>query len=144
MLFFIKIQKVTYKGAVLCILLPFDSSSALVFYTCFELPLLLAMQIIQDSATGRLYLWVSCEGPIPFPMNVPGIACLKILYADFLGLMALSNSVHPTCMFKHIGVANVLVHLAKPQLHCMYTHFRLGFLIQNICKCGFAKCLLHS
>lgn len=100
--------------------------------------------IIQDSATGRLYLWVSCEGPIPFPMNVPGIACLKILYADFLGLMALSNSVHPTCMFKHIGVANVLVHLAKPQLHCMYTHFRLGFLIQNICKCGFAKCLLHS
>ena len=50
--------------------------------------------------------------------------------------MALSNSIHPTRMFKHIGVADVLVHLAKPQLHYMFTHFRSGFLINRICDVG--------
>lgn len=39
--------------------------------------------IIQDSATGRLYLWVSCEGPIPFPMNVPDCS-LGVPMAPFL------------------------------------------------------------
>jgi hypothetical protein len=71
---------------------------------------------------------VRCAGPIPFLLDVPSIACLKILYADFNGLMALSDGVYPAPMFKHICVADALVHLAKPQLHFMFTQFKLEIL----------------
>jgi hypothetical protein len=36
--------------------------------------------------------------------------------------MVLSDSKHPAGMLKHIGVADVLVHLAKSQLCCMHDH----------------------
>jgi hypothetical protein len=32
-------------------------------------------------------------------------------------------------MFKHIGVADLLVHLAKSQLHCMFPHVLLSKIV---------------
>jgi hypothetical protein len=62
------------------------------------------------------YLGMCCEGPVPFPTNVPGIAGAEGLYADLLGKMVLSDGVHPAGMLKYVCVAGILVNFAKSQL----------------------------
>ncbi|WVZ64490.1 hypothetical protein U9M48_013997 [Paspalum notatum var. saurae] len=85
----------------------------------------LSIEIFEERMSRCPYLWVSCEGPIPFPTNVPGITSVEAIYADLLRQMVLSNSEQPAGMLKHIGVADVLVHLAESQLCCMLTHIRM-------------------
>lgn len=87
---------------------------------------------------------MSCEGPIPFPTYVPGSTSVEVIYADLLGEVVLCNSKHPAGMLKHVGVADVLVHLAKPQLHFMYNHLRMSDT-EYYCEYNSSlQCSLHN
>jgi hypothetical protein len=81
------------------------------------------------------YLWMSREGAIPFPTNVPGVSGVKATYADLVGQRVLGDGEHPAGMLEHVGVADVLAHLAKPKLYvqsCIALLCSLTHAFQNI------------